>query len=93
MKQYTLQMRPVPLPPPPEDNVFYYGETYTEVEEFEDEHGSWVERATAKEIITRKFYCEYAEFNSQGYCIGGCTSEHDKAYCMDLQKLNRKTET
>jgi len=106
MRQHTLQMKPIPPSPPPEPNVFYYGETVTEVEEYYViPHGGGVllddeaedydvlhERPSAKEITTRIFYCEFAEFDQRGYCIGGCDSDADKAYCMDIQKINRKED-
>ena len=92
MKQYTLQMKPAPPPPPPEDNVFFYSETITEVEEYYDEDEVLHERPSAKEIITRKFYCEFAEFDQRGHCIGGCDSDADKAYCMNIQKLTKQKE-
>jgi|GEM_PF-2476247 len=93
MRQYTLQMKPLPPPPPPEDNVFFYAERITEVEEYYDEDEVLHERPSAKEIITRKFYCEYAEFNHQGYCTGGCDTDADKAYCMDIQKINNQPDS
>lgn len=89
MEQVDLFGKPLPPPPPPEDNVFYYGVIYTEVEEFQDENGLWLEKATGKQIITRQFYCEHAEFDSKGYCNGGCPSDHDIASCMDLTRVKQ----
>lgn len=87
MEQIDLFGKPLPPPPPPEPNVWYYGITYTEVEEYFDEFGDEQERVTGKELTTRKFHCEYPEFNSQGYCTGGCESDADNAYCMDITRV------
>lgn len=106
MKQYTLDMKPLPPPPPPEPNVLYYAETITEVEEYyvishsggvliDDESRDYDilhERPSEKEITTRIFYCEYAEFNQLGHCIGGCDSDADISYCMDIQRLAKEAD-
>ena len=84
-----ITLKPIPKPTP-EPNVFMYCETVTLVEEiFKGEE--FVERPAAKEITTKIFYCEYAEFDSNGYCHGGCDSDADYVQCMKLSEYMTKS--
>ena len=77
-----INLKPIPEPVL-KPNVFMYCETVTQVEEI-FKGDEWIDRPTAKEITTKIFYCEYAEFDSNGYCHGGCDSDADYVQCMKL---------
>ena len=85
-----INLKPIPQPTT-KPNVFMYCETVTQVEEI-FKGGEWVDRPTAKEITTKIFYCEYAEFDSNGYCYGGCDSDADYVRCMKFTGFPSKED-